>query len=128
MRNAGIFLMLYLSRSSCEKSIHHSFILIKLLVAITIITIVVTSKAGFFCNFLQFLFSKLYEEREVTIEIWSTVYIFLNTPNSIIIPRCQIFYGHLSVTVVPFSISADSSQGGVLLMTTSSFCLSRRCT
>ena len=43
--------MLYLSRSSCEKSIHHSFILIKLLVAITIITIVVTSKAGFFLQF-----------------------------------------------------------------------------
>lgn len=42
------------------------FTLIELLVVIAIIAIVVASKVRFF---LQFLFSRLYEEREVTIEI-----------------------------------------------------------
>ena len=37
----------------------------------------------------------------LTIEIWSTVYIFLNHQNSITIPRCQIFYGHLAAVAVP---------------------------
>lgn len=39
------------------------FTLIELLVVIAIIAIVVASKGGFFCNFLQFLLSRLYEER-----------------------------------------------------------------
>ena len=47
----------------------------------------------------------------MTIEIWPMVCTFLNIKNSIIILRCQIFYGHLSVAVVPFPISADNFQG-----------------
>ena len=39
------------------------FTLIELLVVIAIIAIVIASKTGFFCNFLQFLLSRLYEER-----------------------------------------------------------------